>query len=364
MIEIDSEMSISDAFGVLITHNVLCAPVWDAQQGGYLGFFDVDDALNIAYDIDLLGGQSAEAVPRLKTSAVKVLDVFVKSNMIRNPEMDAPWIAVGPNVPMSEVLPILASRARRVPVVDPASGKVVKLLSQMDVVRHLHSTIQMSRPDELPAFLAATSASTGMGLQPVVVVTEDHEARDAFRAIIDHHVSAVGVVDEEGKLAACISNKDVQVVTTAGQAQAKPKPVVAPMMAAPSRARGRFSIASATVGSASLFSMPCLMFVNEVRKRAEQGGRTHAAVAVAHAESSLKDIVDKLATTHHHRVFLVDLEHKPIGVVSVSDVCALLADNLWEKKAPPPVPKRAVAPVAAPDAAAPDAAAPAAATAE
>ena len=89
------------------------------------------------------------------------------------------------------------------------------------------------------------------------------------------------------------------------------------------------------------------MFVNEVRKRAEQGGRTHAAVAVAHAESSLKDIVDKLATTHHHRVFLVDLEHKPIGVVSVSDVCAVLADNVREKKAPPPVPKRGGAPVAA-----------------
>jgi CBS-domain-containing membrane protein len=342
VIEIDCESTISDAFGVLLTHNILCAPVWDATQQGYLGFFDVDDALNIAYDIDLLGGKTKEAPARLRTTAVKVLDVFVKSNLIRNPEMQAPWVAVGPSVCMKDVVDILATAARRVPVVDPTSGRCVKLVSQMDVCRQLYSSIQTCRPHELPACLLQTPQETGLGMKPVIVVTEDHEARDAFRAIIDNCLSAVGVVDEAGKLAGCISNKDIQIVTKgAAPSSEKPKKLVAPMMAAPTRARGRFSIANGTMGNADFFSMPALMFVFEVRKQMEQGGKTHAAVVVATPDTPFKDIIEKLATSHHHRVFLVNDAHEPVGVVSVADICQLVASNLVPPPAvPPPVPTR------------------------
>ena len=58
--------------------------------------------------------------------------------------------------------------------------------------------IALDRDNPALARAITPPASTGMGLQPVVVVTEDHEARDAFRAIIDNHVSAVGVVETDG----------------------------------------------------------------------------------------------------------------------------------------------------------------------
>ena len=72
VVEIDADAELNTAFTVLVTHNLICAPVWDATQGGYIGWFDVDDALNIVADIDLISSATASddsapcLIPRMK----------------------------------------------------------------------------------------------------------------------------------------------------------------------------------------------------------------------------------------------------------------------------------------------------------
>ena len=61
---------------------------------------------------------------------------------------------------------------------------------------------------------------------------------------------------------------------------------------------------------------------------------------MAHPTASFLEIVEKIAVTHHHRVFLVGEDHHPVGLISVADICKLLELNLFDKKAPPPVPTR------------------------
>lgn len=80
IIEIDAETSINQAFATLITHKLHAAPVYDKEQQGYLGFFDINDVLNIAYDIDLVKQTMTrdEEKDKLKTSDLKMLDVFNK----------------------------------------------------------------------------------------------------------------------------------------------------------------------------------------------------------------------------------------------------------------------------------------------
>jgi predicted transcriptional regulator len=95
IVEIDADAQISEAFNSLLTHNVQCCPVWDTQQEGYLGFFDVTDALSISYDIDLISkaqDSSKEEKLNMKTSAVQVFQIFNKQNQIRDNEV--PWVAV------------------------------------------------------------------------------------------------------------------------------------------------------------------------------------------------------------------------------------------------------------------------------
>ena len=344
-----------DAFATLLTHNLICAPVWDSQQNGYLGFFDINDALSISYDIDLIShatGDALAAKESMRTTAVQVFEIFNKANQIRDPSLDVPWIAVGPFAPMKEVIPVLAKRARRVPVVDPDTGRVVKIISQMDVVRHLYLTAGSQREKDWPEILSNTPLSTGIGMKPVVTITEEQEAREAFRKMIDLNVSCVGIVDDEGKLIGCISNKDIQVVMRGMQKSDKQtRAIAAPMMAQSSKQqRGRFSIAASMTSDRDFFGMPAMMFVSEVRKETEKEGRTHVAACELAPESTFKHIIDKIYLTGHHRIFLVDENHIPVGLVSVADICELICEDIKPKDsanppatnrvAPPPIPNR------------------------
>ena len=359
VVEIDADAELNTAFTVLVTHNLICAPVWDATQGGYIGWFDVDDALNIVADIDLISSATAsDEAARLRTTAVKVVDVFNPANRMRNPELQPPWIAVGPMTEMKEVLRVLGNQARRVPVVDPQSGKVVKIISQMDVVRQVYSSLAANARSYPKAVFDATPAGTGVGMRPVVTVSEAKEARDAFRAMIDERVSAVGVVDEEdSSLIGVISNKDILSVLkakgwggTAAPASASssslpnvPMPHVPPPAAtANKRPRGRFSIAASTMSNVDVFAMPAMAFVAEARGLHDKR-KTQAAVAEIHGDATFHHIFGLLAATGFHRVFVVDDAKRPIGVVSASDLCKLLSDALESEGhvRPPPVPRRA-----------------------
>lgn len=338
VVEIDADAHISDAFSVLLTHNLLCAPVWDREQSGYLGFFDVNDALSISYDIDLVRqstGSSAEARQHMATSAVQVFEVFNKKNLIRN--VDVPWTAVGPLAPMRDVVRVLAtSKTRRVPVVDSATGRTIKVISQSDVCRQLHQISASTRESEWPDMFLQTPRGTGLGMHPVHTVRADEEAREAFRVMIDHDVTCVGVVDEANTLVGCIANRDIHIITKNQQQPKKP----VPSFAAPTARSRKFSIAASMTGERDYFGMLAMVFVNHVQNSER---RSQAQLVTASPDATFKHILDKLASTGQHRVFLVDELGAPQGVVSVSDICTLVwaevaKDYAKPSAVPPPLP--------------------------
>jgi CBS domain-containing protein len=64
----------------------------------------------------------------------------------------------------------------------------------------------------------------------------------------------------------------------------------------------------------------CILdYLAQIRQREDPAMETHPSCAVS-LNQSLGHVVGLMAATKHHRVFLVDSERKPIGVVSVSDV--------------------------------------------
>lgn len=266
--------------------------------------------------------------------------------------MEAEWIAVGPNVKMIEVLELLSTRARRVPIVDSHSGKVIKLISQMDIVRGLHTLIQVSRENELPNFLLESPESTGIGPSKVITITEDDEAREAFKLMIDHNISCVGIVDESNKLCGVISNMDISVVVNEKKNPAtnnnNHNKHFNPMMMGQThtRPRGRFSIATG-MGNVNYLGMLSMQFMGEVRKMNEgpQGSRKeHVSVCEATVLTPFRTIIELIYRTGMHRVFLVDANKSPVGIVSVSDICKLCLRELKgatvSARKPPAVPKR------------------------
>mmetsp|Transcript_25225 Transcript_25225/g.40336 ORF Transcript_25225/g.40336 Transcript_25225/m.40336 type:complete len:373 (+) Transcript_25225:461-1579(+) len=347
IVEVKKTDTVDAAFRQLVKHKVLSAPVWDPSQKKYLGFFDITDALALIYSVDLL----ISAIPdsmlkkstalRLATSGSACPDCteLLVASIFENEEEDqdrveagAAWHPVTEDTQMKEVMTLLATSTRRVPVIGP-DGRVKKIISQSHVTHVLDGLLKEmeGKKQALPEVFSRTPKNSGgFGLRQVLTVdSEAQQAKDAFRLIIENGVSAIGVLDEEGKLLSSITTKDIRLFGSMEEAalqrlnaeQTKrtdgEQQVSITDEAAKVRAGGRESLA--------LMDLNCGDFVSMVELTAtNKEGSTRAPAVIVHVDTPIRKIIAKLALTKKHRAFICDESRTPLGVVSVSDIAKLL----------------------------------------
>ena len=307
--ELDASLTVNQSLRLLGQQNVLSAPVWDAANKKYLGFLDVGDILGLAYGIDMLVSMLPENMIK-KQKSIEVPEVTVGSLFEEGSTSTSwtKWCPVTPDAPFKEVLRLLATETRRVPVVDPSTGKVVKIISQSAVVTELYKRIK-ELGDKAPSNLLETPKSTGIGLKAVMCIGEDDPARDAYMKITTEGCSAVGVLDNDKKLLTTITTKDVRLLPR---------------------------IEAAGLEGGSLLNMSAREYVSAIRLATEKDGKAHPSVVSVQDTTPLVSIIGRLAETRLHRVFIVDSTHRPVGVISVSDIIVLLMEeqNVARQKAP------------------------------
>ena len=170
------------------------------------------------------------------------------------------------------------------------TGRVIQIISQSAVVQLLHERL---KNDVLPD----TPMNSGVGIKEVFSVSENDKAREAFEMMVEKNISAVAVLDTDGELLSCISTKDIRVLPR---------------------------IESAGLEGTNPLDLTAREFVSLVRRMLEKDGKTHAACVTVPANASLSLVLGKMAVTKVHRVFIVDDNHKAVGVISSSDVLYVL----------------------------------------
>ena len=214
----------------------------------------------------------------------------------------------------------VTARAHRLAVVDDtAARRLLGIISQSDVVRHLHA-----HPDLLTgiatlpcaAYFAGlssgsgsssssssgsgsgSSSSSGPSAARVTTVPQDATAFFALQALVAAQVSGAPVVDDHGAVVANFSASDVRLLAGA---------------------------ANAADAGASL-DLPVLRFLAD---RGPKGVHDLAPSAlspvVLQQGDSVAVAVQLLATSRLHHVYVVDAARKPLAVVSLSDVVRALA---------------------------------------
>jgi len=352
VVEVKTTDTVDSAFRALVEHKILSAPVWDEEAKKYLGFFDITDALTLIYSVDLLISAIPDSMLKVSTamrlaasgSASPDCSELLVSTIFEGPddedrdEAGAAWHPVTMDTPMSEVIVLLATETRRVPVMD-ASGRVCKILSQSHITSVLNDTLKEleAKNEKLPdVFNQTPRSSGGFGIREVLTVSsETQTAKDAFRMIIENGVSAIGVLDDDGKLLASITTKDIRLFKSMEEAALQ-------RLLAERAKRGTKEedddgkAASASAGtdggedeplpksSTALMDMSCGDFVSLVETTSQTRGITMAPAVVVNMDSAIRKMISKLALTKKHRVFIVDDKRVPIGIVSVSDICKLL----------------------------------------
>jgi len=180
----------------------------------------------------------------------------------------------------------------RVPIInDQKVGMpLLMFVTQMDMARWLYSKLSQQRdiilPDAISAMTVKDLLRTKSGVKPLITVLATDPLIKAFRLIHQHKVMGVAVVDpESGKLVTNISANDLR----------------------------------------KLPSYEFKQFLNELFTPVSLY-RNPSRLIIAKASDKLVDVLGRMVNDRVHRVWIVDEQQKPVGVLSICDIISQFSD--------------------------------------
>jgi len=162
-------------------------------------------------------------------------------------------------------------------------------VSQTDVLRYLKNQ-SYNRDSQLHEIFLQPISSLKLGTlqNKLFTFSSQHSAIRGFRVMLERNeLSALPIVDESGKLVETLSASDFRFISLENLKDTL---------------------------------LPVLDFLKKER------GQFKQTLVVATPDEPLYSVVDKLLLTGCHRLWVVDNEKKPIGVVSLTDIIRTFSD--------------------------------------
>jgi CBS-domain-containing membrane protein len=200
---------------------------------------------------------------------------------------------------------LISSSAQTLP-----SGSGILLITQMDLLkffwRHLQVRVSLQTQDLL-AFARQildeeSASSTEAKTLEVISVKDDSSALDAFRFMYTHRRTAVAVVNSDGCLVANLSASNLRGIH-----------------------RGNIDTLLDNVYT----------FLEEHNKDLLKGDLLSDQLKTAELDATADELVDMMLSARIHRVWLIDENDQPIGVITCTDILrAFLPDAMKEMDKP------------------------------
>jgi CBS domain-containing protein len=283
-----------DALALFAAHDVLSAPVYDAKCNGFVGLIDMLDLVAFLCRFSgSLGGTKRLEREQLNLDALKhqlaSLNEDQRSQIRATPvtaliglSERTTWAPVSVKTPGQTLVKLLTDpNTHRIPITAEEGDQFLGILSQLDVAKWLHQQRE-SVPKPLRGLVVRDFASPG-AKKEMVTVPSHATVIEALLKIDEHKVSALPVVDMQGYLKGNISASDIKKLKLEPSDQ--PEEMLQKM----------FVPVSYFLTSSPL---TCTM------------------------DHSLDDVLGAMAANKVHRVWTVDSNNKPVGVVSLCDVLA------------------------------------------
>lgn len=298
VVEIDSKMKPIDAADVLYENNILGAPVWNEKTHKYVGFFDMRDFLSAVIAASAIKGDTGE----YNTTMVREMDE--KSKQDKKMEVPCtltylasrnPVFSCKPDASLEEICKLLsAPLCRRVLICKEKGARSTNMISRSAIMKFLSEHVPRQE-------LRETLDEAGLSYRKEVVQVQDTvPARKAFELIDSKGIYALAVVDEEGTLLANTSATDIK-------------------------------LAAMDKGRAAM-DLDILSYLAAVRQAAPaQGGNERHPASHVHTDSTVGHVLNLLVKTGYHRVFVVDEELRPIGVISQQDILRFIVEKNEKK---------------------------------
>ena len=284
VVEVDSTMPPHEGFDKLLKANVLAAPVYDHTAKQYIGFLDVRDlvsSLIFAHESEALHVPWAETwIDVYKRGLARKYD-GLGSASVAYLARRTPFKPVHKEHNLIDVAKALSTRLHRVPVVDPSSERCIHIISQSSIINYF-----IKHRHELRDEWKQSIQSLSIGLCKVMCATADQSAWSAFKLLEVSGVSGLAVIDKDGKLVGNTSARDLKLFVLD---------------------RGHLSL-----------DVPIMTYLSQIRQL-EHIDEVHPSCSVT-LSATIGYVMELMAATKYHRVFIIDVQARPIGVLSVTDI--------------------------------------------
>ncbi|XP_007233764.2 5'-AMP-activated protein kinase subunit gamma-1 isoform X2 [Astyanax mexicanus] len=271
LVVFDTTLPVKKAFFALVANGLRAAPLWDSKLQKFVGMLTITDFINILH---CYYKSPMVQIYELEEHKIETWrDVFLQYH-------DRSLISITPQASLFDaVYSLLKHKIHRLPVIDPESGNVLHILTHKRILKFLY-IFGASYPK--PCFLQKKVQDAGVGtFRDIATVQQTATVYDALSIFVERRVSALPVVDEDGKVVALYSRFDV--INLAAQK---------------------------TYNNLSMTMQEAVR-----RRRCFVEG-----VIKCYPDENLETIINRIVEAEVHRLVLVDRDNVVCGIISLSDL--------------------------------------------
>ncbi|XP_056007020.1 5'-AMP-activated protein kinase subunit gamma-2-like isoform X4 [Ostrea edulis] len=272
----DTQLNVKKAFFALVYNGVRAAPLWDSVKQDYVGMLTITDFINILhkyYKSPLIKMEELEN-HRIQTWREELKD------------KQRPFVCIEPDANLYQAIKTLIScKVHRLPVVDRSTGNALYVLTHKRILRFLYIYI-----NELPkpSFMRQTLEELSIGtFKNLVKATPKTPIIKALNLFVEHHISALPICDDEGKVINIYAKFDV-------------------------------------INLAAEKTYNDLDITMEQALQHKTQESWFEGVVTCTKDDTLEVVIEKIVKAEVHRLIVVDEGQKMYGVVSLSDILNFL----------------------------------------
>ncbi|XP_051165788.1 5'-AMP-activated protein kinase subunit gamma-2 isoform X2 [Leptopilina boulardi] len=270
LVVFDTHLLVKKAFFALVYNGVRAAPLWDSSRQQFVGMLTITDFIKI---LQMYYTSPSVTMDELEEHELDTWRKVLKDQV-------HPLVSIGPDASLYDAIKtLIQNRIHRLPVIDPDTGNVLYILTHKRILRFLFLYI-----NELPkpCFVNKTLKELRIGtFDNIETATEETSIILALKKFVERRVSALPIIDNEGKLVNIYSKFDV-------------------INLAAEKTYNNLDVS--------------LREANEHRNEWFEG------VQSCKLDETLFTVMEKIVRAEVHRLVVVDDDDKVIGIISLSDL--------------------------------------------
>ncbi|KAF5282794.1 hypothetical protein FQR65_LT02791 [Abscondita terminalis] len=197
LVVFDTQLLVKKAFFALVYNGVRAAPLWDSTQQEFVGMLTITDFIKI---LRMYYKSPNVAMEELEEHKLDTWTQVLKDQR--------PLVSISPDASLYDAIKTLIhNRIHRLPVIDPDTGNVLYILTHKRILRFLFLYInELPKPSYMNKTLRETKIGT---YDDIEIAYEDTSIIVALKKFVERRVSALPLVDSQGRLVDIYAKFDV-----------------------------------------------------------------------------------------------------------------------------------------------------------